>query len=56
MKLHKMGKSNKEILEMLKIKGIKRRNKNDNNSVKDIIMCLNNLKKENKEEKLLNAN
>ena len=26
MKLHKMGKSNKEIVEMLKIKEIKRRN------------------------------
>ncbi len=45
MKLHKMGKSNEEILEMLKIKEIKRRNKNDNYSVKDVIMCLNNLKK-----------
>ena len=38
MKLHKMGKSNKEIVEMLKIKEIKRRNKNDNYSVKDIII------------------
>ena len=43
MKLHKMGKSNKEIVEMLKIKEIKRRNKNDDYSVKDVIMCLKNL-------------
>ena len=44
MKLHKMGKSNKEILEMLKIKGIKRRNKNDEYSVKDVFMCIKKLK------------
>ena len=29
MKLHKKGKSNKKIVEILKVKGIKRRNKND---------------------------
>ena len=44
MKLHKMGKSNKEILEMLKIKGVKRRNKNDEYSVKDVFMCIKKLK------------
>ena len=44
MKLHKMGKSNKEIVEMLKIKGIKRRNKNDEYSVKDVFMCIKKLK------------
>ena len=45
MKLHNEGKSNKRIVEILKSKGIKRRNKNDDYSVKDVIMCLNNLKK-----------
>ena len=44
MKLHKMGKSNKEIVEMLKIKEIKRRNKNDDYSAKDVFMCIKKLK------------
>tara|TARA_B100000927_G_C16280372_1_gene395273 strand:+ start:210 stop:542 length:333 start_codon:yes stop_codon:yes gene_type:complete len=44
MKLHKEGKSNKEIVEILKVKGIKRRNKNDEYSVKDVFMCIKKLK------------
>ena len=43
MKLYKMGKSNKEIVEILKVKGIKRRNKNDDYSVKDVFMCIKKL-------------
>ena len=49
MKLHKEGKNNKEIVEILKVKGIKRRNKNDDYSVKDVFMCIKKLKKEKKE-------
>ena len=45
MKLHKEGKNNKEIVEILKVKGIKRRNKNDEYSVKDVFMCIKKLKK-----------
>ena len=44
MKLHKEGKNNKEIVEILKVKGIKRRNKNDDYSVKDVFMCIKKLK------------
>ena len=44
MKLHKEGKSNKKIVEILKVKGIKRRNKNDKYSVKDVFMCIMKLK------------
>mgnify|MGYP001993967358 CR=1 FL=1 len=44
-KLHKEGKSNKEIVEILKSQRIKRRNKNDDYSVKDVFMCIKNLKK-----------
>ena len=44
MKLHKEGKNNKEIVEILKVKGIKRRNKNDEYSVKDVFMCIKILK------------
>ena len=44
MKLHKVGKSNKKIVEILKVKGIKRRNKNDEYSVKDVFMCIKKLK------------
>jgi len=43
MKLHKEGKSNKKIVEILKVKGIKRRNKNDDYSVKDVFMCIKKL-------------
>ena len=43
MKLHKEGKNNKEIVEILKVKGIKRRNKNDEYSVKDVFMCVKKL-------------
>ena len=52
MKLHKEGKSNKEIVEILKVKGIKRRNKNDDYSVKDVFMCIKKLKK--REERMKN--
>ena len=44
-KLHKEGKTNKEILQHLKIYKIKRRNKNDDYSVKDVFMCIKKLKK-----------
>ena len=44
MKLHKEGKSNKKIVEILKVKVIKRRNKNDDYSVKDVFMCIKKLK------------
>ena len=44
MKLHKEGKNNKEIVEILKVKGIKRRNNNDEYSVKDVFMCIKKLK------------
>ena len=44
MKLHKEGKNNKEIVEILKVKGIRRRNKNDDYSVKDVFMCIKKLK------------
>ena len=40
MKLHNEGQSDKKIVEILKSKGIKRRNKNDNYSVKDVCMCI----------------
>ena len=40
MKLHNEGKTNKQIVEILKLKGIKRRNKNDDYSIKDIFMCI----------------
>ena len=44
-KLHKEGKTNKEIVHHLKIHKIKRRNKDDNYSVKDVFMCIKKLKK-----------
>ena len=45
MKLHNEGKSNKQIVEILKLKGIKRRNKNDDYTIKDVWVCLQKLKK-----------
>ena len=39
----------KQIVEILKSKGTKRRNQNDNYSVKDVFMYITKLKKENKE-------
>ena len=45
MKLHNEGKSNKRIVEILKSKGIKRRNRNDDYSVKDAFMCIKKIKK-----------
>ena len=44
MKLHNEGKINRQIVEILKSKGIKRRNKKDDYRVKDIFMCLKKLK------------
>ena len=44
-KLHKEGKTNKEIVQHLKNHKIKRRNKNDDYSVKDVFMCIKKLKK-----------
>ena len=44
MKLHKEGKSNREIVEILKLKGIMRRNKNDDYKVKDVWVCIKKLK------------
>ena len=44
MKLHKEGKSNREIVEILKLKGIMRRNKNDDYKVKDVWACIKKLK------------
>ena len=45
IKLHNEGMTNEMIIEILKSKGIKRRNKNDNYSVKDVFMCITKLKK-----------
>tara|TARA_B100000161_G_scaffold80791_1_gene56075 strand:+ start:75 stop:371 length:297 start_codon:yes stop_codon:yes gene_type:complete len=45
IKLHNEGMTNEMIVEILKSKGIKRRNKNDNYSVKDVFMCITKLKK-----------
>ena len=44
MKSHNEGKINRQIVEILKLKGIKRRNKKDDYRVKDIFMCLKKLK------------
>ena len=43
-KLHKDGWSNKEITHFLNIFGIKRRNKKDNYSIKDVWVCIKKLK------------
>ena len=45
MKLHKDGWSNKEIVTFLDLNGIKRRNKKDNYTIKDVWVCINKLKK-----------
>ena len=42
MKLHNDGMTNKQIVEILKSKKIKRRNKNDFYSVKDVWVCIKN--------------
>ena len=47
MKLHKDGMTNKQIVEILKSKKIKRRNKNDFYSVKDVWVCIKKLKERN---------
>jgi len=54
MKLHNEGMSNKQIVEILKSKGIKRRNKNDDYSVKDVWVCIHKMKKRVDKEKKLN--
>ncbi|MDC1133521.1 hypothetical protein OAT42_01220 [Alphaproteobacteria bacterium] len=45
MKLHNEVMSNKQIVEILKSKGIKRRNKNDDYSVKDVWVYIHKMKK-----------
>ena len=45
MKLHKDGWSNKEIVTLLNLNGIKRRNKKDNYTMKDVWVCIQKLKK-----------
>ena len=45
MKLHNEGKTNRQIVEILKLKGIMRRNKKDEYSIKDVFMCIKKLKK-----------
>ena len=37
--------NNKQIVEILKSKGIKRRNKNDDYSLKDVWVCIDKMKK-----------
>ena len=44
MKLHNEGKTNKQIVKILKSKGIMRRNKKDEYSVIDVFMCIKKLK------------
>ena len=45
MKLHNDGWSNKEIVTFLNLNGIKRRNKKDNYTMKDVWVCIQKLKK-----------
>ena len=47
MKLHKDNMTNKQIVEIVKSKKIKRRNKNDFYSVKDVWVCIKKLKDRN---------
>ena len=51
MKLHNEGKSNKQIVEILKSKGVKRRNKNNDYSIKDVWVCVKKMKKRNERSK-----
>ena len=44
MKLHNEGNSNKQIVEILKSKGVKRRNKNDDYTIKDVWVCIKKMK------------
>lgn len=55
MKLHNEGKNNKQIVEILKSKGVKRRNKNDDYTIKDVWVCIQKLKIREK-RKILNIN
>lgn len=48
MKLYNKGWSNKEIVTFLNFNGIKRRNKKDNYTIKDVWVCINKLKKREK--------
>ena len=45
MKLHKDGWSNKEIVTFLNLNGIKRRNKKDNYTMKDVRVCIQKITK-----------
>ncbi len=44
-RLNNEGMSNKHIVEILKSKGIKRRNKNDDYSLEDVWVCIDKMKK-----------
>ena len=45
MKLHNEGKTNKQIVEILKSKGVMRRNKKDEYTIKDVWVCIQKMKK-----------
>ena len=45
MELHNKGWSNKEIVTLLNLNEIQRRNKKDNYTVKDVWVCIQKLKK-----------
>ena len=45
MELHNKGWSNKEIVTFLNLNGIRRRNKKDNYTIKDVWVCIQKLKK-----------
>ena len=45
MELYNKGWSNKEIVTFLNLNGIKRRNKKDNYTMKDVWICIKKLKK-----------
>ena len=56
IKLHNKGKSNKQIVEILKSKGFKRRNKKDDYKVKDVWVCIQKLKKRQLRKRKININ
>ena len=51
MKLHNEGKSNRQIVEILKSKRIMRRNKKNEYSVKDVWVCIDKMNKRQKRKK-----
>ena len=51
MKLHNEGKSNRQIVEILKSKRIMRRNKKNEYSVKDVWVCIAKINKRQKRKK-----